>query len=117
MRATDLFVWGVAAHLAADWIFQNEWVAVNKVNVKHPAAWLHSAMHLFWLALVFPWVAALVLAVSHLWIDTRVPLQWWRKRFEQTTEGPMAIHVAIWGDQVFHVEMIALMALWVGGKP
>lgn len=110
MRSTDLLAWGIVAHLVADFLLQNEWMALNKVSLKHPAAWVHSGIQTLALACAFPWSAALVLGVSHLLIDTRIPLIWWRRLFRQTTEGPMALHVAIWGDQVAHIACIAVVA-------
>ena len=112
---TDLLVWGIVAHLVADWLLQNEYMALNKISLRHPAAYVHSGIHLLAAALVFSWPAALGLAVAHLLIDTRRPLAWWRRVFGQTTEGPMAIHVAVWTDQVAHVSCIAVAALVQGG--
>lgn len=60
--------------------------------------------------LVFQPAFALFIGVTHLLIDTRVPLIWWRKFYRQTTEGVFAIHVAIWEDQVAHIAIIALAA-------
>lgn len=103
-----LFEKALVAHWVADWILQNEFMAVNKISLRHPAAYVHAGIHLIALVLVFPLTVAAMVAVSHLLIDTRLPLTWWRRIFRQTTEGPMAIHVAIWEDQVAHVLCIAL---------
>jgi hypothetical protein len=89
-------------------------MANNKMSLKHPAAYVHSGIHLLFLLLIFPWWMASAIAVSHLLIDTRIPLAWWRKFYRQTTEGPVALHVAIWGDQVLHVFVIAIAAFIVG---
>jgi hypothetical protein len=113
-NATDLLAWGIVAHLVADWLLQNEAMAIYKVSLKHPAAWVHSGIQTLALACVFPWPAALALGVSHILIDTRVPLAWWRRAFRQTTEGPMAVHVAIWSDQVAHIAAVALAAALAG---
>ena len=112
MRATELLVWGLVAHLIADWLLQNEWQAVNKTSLRHPAAWVHSGIHLALLLFVFPWPAALALFVSHLLIDTRKPLIWWRRLIRQTTDpaNPATIHVAFWSDQVTHIACLALAA-------
>jgi hypothetical protein len=32
MTAVELIVWGLVAHLVADWFFQNEWQALNKAK-------------------------------------------------------------------------------------
>lgn len=111
--ATQLLVWGIVIHLVIDWILQNDWQAQNKVSLKHPAAYVHSGIHLLGLLLIFPWYAALLIAITHLLIDTRKPLAWWRRVFRQTQQGDVALHVAIWGDQVAHIAIIALAALIV----
>jgi len=111
MTATDLFVWGLVVHLLADFFLQNEWMALNKVSLRHPAAWVHSGIHLLVLLLVFSPLVSVLLAVSHLLIDTRVPLQVWRRFYRQTTEGPIMIPFGLWQDQAAHIVMLALAAL------
>ncbi len=111
MKATDLFVWGFVAHIIADWFLQSEWMALGKTSLKHPAAWVHSGIHFLGAWLVFPFWAALLLAASHLLIDTRVPLQWWRRFYHQTTEGPIMLTFGMWQDQAAHIAMLAAVAL------
>ena len=105
-----LFLWGALAHLVADWFLQNEWMALNKVKPLHPAGWVHAAIHAAALALVFPISIALALGLVHWFIDLRFALAAWRRFFHQTTEGPMAAHVAIWQDQVAHIACVAIAA-------
>lgn len=106
----DLIVRGILVHLFADWFLQNEWMAINKVNLRHPAAWVHAGIHTVLMLLVFHPLIAFFIGIAHLLIDTRVPLAWWRKVYGQTTEGIFAIHVAIWEDQVAHILIVALAA-------
>lgn len=118
--STSLLIWGVAVHFFCDWILQNAWMADNKSSLLHPAAYVHSGIHLIGLLLLrlllpFPWWVALIIALTHLLIDTRVPLVWWRKFYRQTTEGPVAIDVAIWSDQAAHITVLAVAALLVAG--
>ncbi len=101
---------GLLAHLIADWLLQNDWMAQNKMHLKHPASWVHTGIQVVALSIALSWQAGLVLGFIHLLIDTRIPLQWWQRTFRQTTAGPAALHVAIWGDQVLH---IASIGLWV----
>ncbi len=115
LHATSILAWGIAVHLFCDWLLQNDYMAKYKVSLLHPAAWIHSGIHLLGLLFIFPWWAALLIAIIHLLIDTRVPLVWWRKFYRQTTEGPVAIDVAIWGDQVAHITVLAIFALIIGG--
>jgi hypothetical protein len=119
MSATDLMVWGLVAHLIADWPLQNDWMAANKANLRHPAGYVHAAIHGAALALVFGWVAA-PLAVAHLLIDTRVPVAWWSRLVRQTQPGAdsfplvdVGLEVRFWTDQVFHIACIAVAALLV----
>ena len=109
-----LFERGVVAHLIADWLLQNDWMAKNKSNLRHPAGWVHGLIHAVLIGLAINWMAGLVLAAIHIWIDTRQPMAWWRRVYKQTSDGPSALVVAIWADQVLH---IALIALYIGLMP
>lgn len=129
MATSELIVYGVVVHLVCDWLLQNAWMSDNKASLNHPAAWVHSGIHFVWLLLVFPPLIALVIALTHILIDTRRPLKWWRAVFGQTVL-PTKVHeplnaddvlkiaiasqVAIWGDQVCHIAVIALTALLMG---
>lgn len=106
---------GLVAHLIADWLLQNDWMAVNKVHLKHPTAWLHGIIHAILLGLALGWLAGLVLGSLHILIDSRMPLRWWQKVFGQTTDGPVAMHTAIWADQVLHISAIAAWVALMGG--
>ena len=110
----QLFIAGLLAHLVADWFLQNEWMALNKVSLKHPAAWVHSGIHTVGALLVFPWTVALALGISHILIDTRVPLQLWRKLYRQTQEGAIMVPFALWQDQAAHLILLCLAALYCG---
>jgi hypothetical protein len=159
---TGLMVWGLVAHLVADWPLQNDWMANNKAKrgkpgalsdplalerqpwwLRHPAAYVHAAIHGVLLALVFGWVAG-PLALAHLVIDCRWPVAKWSRFMRQTQPraptwathhgldpdcgagvrlttsgrgGPLVdvgLEVRFWTDQVFHIACIALAALVVG---
>ena len=99
---------GIVAHLIADWIFQNDWMARNKTSLRHPAAWVHAGIHLVAMLFVFPLGTAVFIAITHLLIDTRKPVQFWQRIFRQTTTGTIGLTVSIWVDQVFHITVIAL---------
>jgi len=98
---------GFVAHLVADWLLQNDWMARNKTSLQHPTAWVHAAIHALALGLALGWQAGLVLGLVHILIDPRQPLAWWRRVYHQTGDGPYATHVAIWADQVLHIVSIA----------
>lgn len=108
----DFFVRLLLAHMVADWVLQNEWMALNKVSLRHPASWVHSALHAASVAaLTFSWWATAITFVTHILIDTRVPLQWWRRVYRQTTEGPIMVPFGMWQDQAAHLIVIAVLAL------
>lgn len=113
MTATELLVWGIVAHLVADWLLQNEWIAENRADFGHPASMVHMYAHFFVTSFVFPIYVAAPIAVLHGAIDTRKPLQWWAKFYKQTTDpaNPVSLHVAIWTDQVAHIAVLAIAAL------
>ncbi|MEX0331596.1 MAG: DUF3307 domain-containing protein [Puniceicoccaceae bacterium] len=105
-----LFEQALVMHIIGDWILQNDWMANNKLSLKHPAAWIHAGIHAVLLGLVLGWPAGLIIGVFHMLIDTRVPFRWWQRTFRMTEDGPTAVHVAIWTDQVMHV---LCLAIWV----
>jgi len=105
-----LFEQSIVMHLIGDWILQNHWMAENKPNLKHPAAWIHMLIHIVLQSLVLGVQGGVILGILHILIDTRVPFRWWRKLFGMTAEGPTAVHVAIWTDQVLHV---LCLAAWI----
>lgn len=113
MHATQLLLWGIVAHLIADWLLQNDWMATYKTDLRHRAAWVHGGIHFVAMLLVFPFVVAALLALSHILIDTRKPLEWWRNIFQQTRSGPAFASFAMWEDQTLHIGLIALAALLV----
>lgn len=130
LSSSDLLVWGIVLHLAADWPLQNDWMANNKQSLLHPAAWVHGGIHGILLSLVFGWVA-IPLVLAHMMIDTRKPVVWWTRLIKQTPPGAhglrvggqerpitlydMGTEVRIWTDQVFHIACIAVAALLVIG--
>jgi hypothetical protein len=101
----------LVAHLVADWLLQNDWMAHHKGKLSHPGSWLHGAIHALALAWALDWRAGLVLGAVHMAIDTRVPLAWWIRSFKHSESAPDAPSIAMWADQTLH---IAAIALWIG---
>lgn len=127
LTASELLIWGIVAHLVADWLLQNDWMANNKARIfSSPAGSVHAGIHAFCLSWVFGW-PAIIIAFAHLLIDTRKPVVWWSKLIRQTqpqgkgvrltgsTEYVMlwdaGTEVRFWTDQVFHIACIAVAAL------
>lgn len=107
---------GLVAHLVADWLLQNDWMARNKSCLCHPAAWLHSGIHAVLLSWALGWGPGLILAVAHLAVDSRLPLELWRHFFRQTTgDGYNGQTVAVWSDQVVHILLLAIIVLIMEG--
>ena len=109
----DLFVQALMVHLVGDWILQSDRVARLKTDLRQPAAWQHSGIHALGLLLVFPPAVALLVALSHLLIDTRRPLLWLRQVLGQQPEGDRGRNFEIWQDQVVHLLVLFMAAAWV----
>ena len=105
---------GLVAHLVADWLLQNNWMAKNKSSLVHPAPWVHALIHAGCLSLALGWTAGVGLGLIHLLVDTRLPLSWWTRTFKNSANEPEARHIAIWADQVLH---IACIAAWIQFLP
>jgi len=102
-----IFEAALMLHLIADWLLQNEWMAVNKVRLSHPAAWVHGSIHGVLLGLVFGWVGGLVLGLLHVFVDCRIPIRWWVQVFKKCERSPDYAIILIGCDQVLHVGCIA----------
>jgi len=105
-----LFERALVAHLVADWLLQNDWMAHHKCKLSHPAAWVHGGIHALALWWALDWRAGLILGLVHTLIDTRVPLEWWIRSFKRSAKAPEASSITMWTDQALH---IALIALWI----
>jgi hypothetical protein len=94
-------------HLIADWLLQNEWMAVNKVRLSHPAAWVHGGIHAILLGLVVGWAGGITLGLLHMLVDTRVPVRWLIKHFKKCEDSPDLPILLIGCDQVLHLTCLA----------
>jgi len=98
---------GLVAHLVADWVLQNDWMALNKTSLRHPAAWVHAGIQGVCLGMALGWLAGVVLGFIHLLIDTRLPVAWWIRVFKKSSNAPDAGLIAVWLDQTLHIVCIA----------
>lgn len=104
-------------------------MAVNKVNLRHPSGYVHAGVYTLFMLPLFPWALALLIGVTHLFIDTRVPVQWWMRTVKRMpppgssgTELPASSRASAYAktgflesavDQAFHVVVLAAAALVV----
>ena len=102
-------------------------MAVNKANLRHPAGYVHAGIYTLFMLPLFPWVLALLIGVTHLFIDTRGPVRWWMRTVKRMppqgdsgTELPAAGRANAYAktgflesavDQAFHVVILAAAAL------
>ena len=113
MTATDLLIWGIVAHLIADWFLQTHEMARRKSNLRDLLAWSHGCWHFLVQVPVFGLLPAILIAALHMLIDTRHPIRIWRILMEQTKEGDVVMHMNFWQDQALHILVIALVARMV----
>ncbi|MHC1764466.1 MAG: DUF3307 domain-containing protein [Verrucomicrobiia bacterium] len=107
-----LFERALVAHLVADWLLQNDWMALHKADLRHPAGWVHASIHAVLLGLALGWKGGLVLGTLHLLIDTGRPLSWWIRIFKKSDDAPLAGVIRLWTDQVLHIALIAAWIAW-----
>jgi hypothetical protein len=101
---------GLVAHLVADWLLQNDWMAHSKKDLSNPAGWVHASIHGVLLTLALGWQGGVVLGALHLIIDTGRPVNWWIRVFKKCENSPQIALIRVWTDQVVH---IAAIAAWV----
>ena len=109
---TELLVWAIVAHLAADWLFQTNWMAIHKTKLRHPASWVHAGVYTLFMAFLFPVSMALLIGVAHLLVDTRTPVRWWVRVVKGMPAGSPGLATVEMGvDQTIHVMVLAAAVL------
>lgn len=106
----DRLASGVVMHCVADWGFGSDWLAGHKHDLRHPASWIHGLIHMAAQLVVFPPLIAVLLGLSHMLIDTRVPIRWWCRVTRKTLTGVWAVPVLIMNDQTAHLVCLMLAA-------
>ncbi len=102
-----VFERALIAQLLADWIFQTDWMARNKKDLRHPAAWVHSFIYGVFLGLAVGWLGGVVLGLLHVVIDTGWPLNWWLRAVKKCERAPQFDLIRLLTDQAIHVVLIA----------
>lgn len=110
----ELFIKGLIIHLLVDFFLQSDWIAQHKTNLRHPAAWLHGALNVIGNLLVFSPAIAISLGLTHMLIDMRYPLIWWRGLFKQDPHGEAGRIFIILQDQAAHVILLGVAVLLSG---
>lgn len=90
LSASDLLVWGIVAHLIADWLLQNDWMAVNKAERRSPRVVARNGYG----PPPFRWRPL-------IWSDLSEDLRWWDR------------HPAAYVHAGIHGALLALVFGWV----
>ena len=127
----SLFDWLLVGHLVGDWLVQTEPMALAKVKDRHVRFW-HAMIWSFcvWLSMIgwatltphlsratmFPAApegigVALFLFLGHYWLDSRVPVLWWRKHISLAAKADEPQWVVFVHDQVWHVLQLVVVTL------
>jgi len=106
MTSGELIAWGFVMHNVADWLLQNDWMAVNKVRGLGLAAWVHGLIYGLCMWPIFGAVGGLALMLWHVAVDTRVPVDWLIRIMRKTDNQTVRLGV----DQALHYLLIALIA-------
>lgn len=100
------------AHLIGDFLFQTEWMALNKAKKWLPLI-VHSSVYtiIIWIFAVFftpglSLTGILLIFAGHLILDRRGFIYFWFRRVQMVT-GDKSSWLMIVTDQVFHLILIA----------
>ena len=114
------FSYLIIAHLVGDYLIQTEFEALNKALgrfwnralISHCVKYTLSFVpFLIWFGLPLWWL--LVIYGSHMMLDRRWFILWWRKFITRNSED--SIKATFWLtvviDQIFHVIVLAILAM------
>ncbi|RFU69542.1 DUF3307 domain-containing protein [Peribacillus saganii] len=114
MSAFDILLIG---HLIGDYLFQTNWMAMNKAK-KWDALLVHSAVYTLCIALI-AWIGfgglslldILIILLSHIFLDRRTFIVWWVRNVMRS--DPNAVGwLVIMTDQVFHIIILGLVVVF-----
>lgn len=112
--------WLLITHFIFDFLFQTEWQAthkakgrlINRALLAHCSIYtlgflpviLASGLHAAWLLFIFG---------THVAIDTRRPIIWWRRAIMQNTPATIAATewLTIVVDQIFHILVLVAVVV------
>ncbi|MBO8156544.1 MAG: DUF3307 domain-containing protein [Bacillaceae bacterium] len=104
----------LVAHLIGDYLFQTNWMAMNKAR-RWDALMVHSIVYTGVISIV-SWMTfgglsmtgILIVFLSHLILDRRRFIVWWVRRVMRTDETKVP-WIVIVVDQVFHIMVLAII--------
>ncbi|NLI93261.1 MAG: DUF3307 domain-containing protein [Peptococcaceae bacterium] len=104
------------AHLVGDYLFQTNWMAVNKVRQWLPLI-THSMVYTLTVWVIsflgfhgLPWRACILIFICHIFLDRRNFVFFWSKHVMGLKNGePSWLHTI--ADQTFHIIVLALALL------
>lgn len=113
MSLSVSLIFGFLFHLIGDYIFQNDWMAVNKTKSFLPA-FIHATIYSLPFLILVSWEYWLIIYVTHFLIDRyRLAVYWiklvnWNfssKNFGYDENKPMwmSVWLMIIVDNVFHI--------------
>jgi len=74
------------------------------MSLRHVAGYIHAGIYAIPMLFLFSWPIVCMIGISHLLIDTRVPIDWLIKIMKKT-DIPV---VRLGNDQVLHIVVIVL---------
>lgn len=110
-----LFNYLIVGHLIGDFLFQTNWMAMNKSKKWAPLL-THCVVYTmmifgvaFFGGYTIPISAIALIFFSHVLLDRRTFVVWWVKKIMGTTDkGANWLNIVV--DQVFHIIILAAVA-------
>lgn len=106
-------------HLIGDFLFQTEWMAVNKEK-KWLALILHSCIYTFSIVVVaaalmkmLTYLSISIIFLSHIFLDRRTFVNWWASTVMHIEKENGWLKIVI--DQIFHL-LILVLVIFLGEK-
>lgn len=121
MTGAEGFIGAMVGNLMGDYLFQNDWMALNKKK-----STFHCLVHCtIWTACVllcsgwFHWLPALVLFAEHFLQDRTTIINWYMRKIgqHQFATGICAPWSVIFVDNVWHIVTLWGVSRWLAHFP
>jgi len=110
-----LFNYLLIGHLIGDFLFQTNWMAMNKAKKWGPLL-VHCVVYTIMVAVIaftggfiLPFGAIILIFISHIVLDRRSFVVWWVRQIMGTDDKKMN-WLTIVVDQVFHIIILGIVA-------